>query len=249
MTPRCLTLILCYMLAGCSSLRMSTETVDERISQVTCMNDVEELAEGIYAEPNTREIYAHLLTRANQGDSRVDVVLASLDGRPRTTFPYDMELLCARTATDPQLVDVIGRYRDWQWSKSASVPETHNDVDAESVSERTCLTNMFEVCAGERSGPPRCISILWYVALTEHYELLEGRLSQAEVVQSFDVNIDSLRAELPYLRFDPELRKYVLDEEASRLQTPVDPRLQQLVGRPAGPAPGWEGKVYVGAEP
>ncbi len=153
-------------------------------------------------------------------------------------------MLCSHTARDPRLVDVFWTYTDWLGREYNAA--THDDVNIEKI-EGGDLARIFERMCTNQWGSGSCIeNIFYYVALTSHYELLEGWPNEAEVVQSFIINRELLRAEIPYLRFNPDTRKYELDEEAQRTQTPVDVRYQEIVGSPAGPAEGWEGDVYVG---
>lgn len=236
------------LLVQSSLFSVTTLTVEHEISQVTCMSDVRALIDRM---EDPWPVYRHLLTRANQGDPRVDVVVATMNHYPYypgsgNDFALDEKAFLRQTANDPRLVDVVWRERDWAWS--GDWPASHDDVDPERVNESTCLTRLFDSCATNQYGARGLFIVCFYVPLTGHYELIEGRESEAEIIQNFNENIESLRAELPYLRFDPETRKYVLDEEAMASQTPVDPRLQEWVGRPAGPAPSWEGDIYVGTE-
>ncbi len=249
LSPLLLSTLRDFFAVGMSLFYVTPLNVDHEISQVTCIGDIREMIDRM---ESPWEIYRYLLPRANQGDTRIDVVLATMNRYPYrygrgNDFALDEESFLKHAARDPRLVDVTWRERDWAWS--ADWPATHDDVEPERVENGTCLTRLFASCATNRYGASRCLFIMcFYVPLTEHYELLEGHETEWEIIQCFDENIESLRAELPYLRFDIETRKYVLDEEAMQSQTPVDPRYQEWVGRPTGPAPGWEAEVYVGTE-
>ena len=69
----------CIYLVWMNFSYVTTLTVDQEVSQVVCISDAKALIDRM-GDP--WDIYRHLLPRANQGDSQVDIVLATMEHYP-----------------------------------------------------------------------------------------------------------------------------------------------------------------------